>query len=87
MTIDLLVKCDPDRCWTENRNGIADLTAMHLWQSVDERTVFLNGMGVRGGDLRRGFCITVTEMDELAERWLQARNPRRAGADREEQQQ
>ena len=54
--------------WVNGRNGVFDITAVEVWQSI--AWVSLDGIGKRGKTINGGLRFTAEAMDSLCERWL-----------------
>lgn len=74
MVEDLEVKVDTDiKCsCCRGRNGVFNIKRIKLWIGASG-VVYVEGIGKRNMCLNGGFAITVEAMDELAKKWLEAR--------------
>ena len=69
-------ECDPNRSWLENRNGVRDLTAVHVvhhLKNLGLQNVWLSGIGKSGAELRGGLVIGADTFEQICHEFLQER--------------
>jgi hypothetical protein len=73
--ISIIVPTDKDKSVLYGRNGPAKLSAFCVWQGGSSM-IHLDGLSSRHMVVNGGFEVKAEEMDELAQKWLEARGKR-----------
>jgi hypothetical protein len=73
-SFEVSVKTDIAQSWVQGRNGLANIQEIRAWIGSND-IVCIEGLGKRNW-INGGFGVTPEAMDELAQKWIEARGKR-----------
>jgi hypothetical protein len=68
--IDLKVPTDPEMSRVDGRNGMFRIEQLYIWESVDHRHVYIDGIGKRNVAIRGGLRVSMECFAEVCRQFL-----------------